>query len=241
MIPKRLHYVWVGSQLPDKQRAFIDTWQKTNPDYELVEWNEDNIDMKLPAIARAYARRRWATVADIARLIAVYEQGGIYLDTDFQVYRSLDSLLPRHCFFVFQHEAHPTDWVANGVFGAEAKHPFVRLAITAILQIRPMPLGLERPTKYGPKLLTRLLREQGLQHYSPQGVQIGDIFVYPKTVFFPFSEDEEFNDNCITDDTLAAHFWEKSWSKDIPLPIRWAQSMRRRLMPLHSERPASRP
>ena len=71
MIPKRLHYVWVGGTLPDKQRAFIDTWRSSNPDYEIVAWNEDNIDMTLPAIARAYARRRWATVADIARLIAV--------------------------------------------------------------------------------------------------------------------------------------------------------------------------
>lgn len=232
MIPKRLHYVWVGCKLPAKQRAFIDTWQKTNPNFELVEWNENNINMKLPAIARAYARQRWSTVADIARLIAVYEQGGIYLDTDFQVYRPLDSLLSRRCFFVFQHEAHATDWVANGVFGAEARHPFIGKAISEVLQIRPLPLGLERPTKYGPKLITRLLREEGLQHYSPEGVQMDDIFIYPKTVFFPFAYGEEFSDNRITDDTLAAHFWEKSWIKDIPAPIRWAHSMRRRLIPL---------
>ena len=232
MIPKRLHYVWVGCKLPDKQRAFIDTWQKTNPNFELVEWNENNINMKLPAIARAYARQRWSTVADIARLIAVYEQGGIYLDTDFQVYRPLDSLLSQRCFFVFQHEAHPTDWVANGVFGAEARHPFVGKAISEVLQIRPLPFGLERPTKYGPKLITRLLREEGLHHYSPEGVQMDDIFVYPKTVFFPFAYGEQFSDARITDDTLAAHFWEKSWIKDIPAPIRWVHSMRRRLIPL---------
>jgi Glycosyltransferase sugar-binding region containing DXD motif len=233
MIPKRLHYVWVGSKLPDKQRAFIETWQRTNPDYELVEWNEGNIDLKLPAIARAYAQRRWATVADIARLIAVYEQGGIYLDTDFQVYRSLDNLLSHRCFFVFQYEEHPTDWVCNGVFGAEARHPFIGKAISAILQIRPIPLGLERPTRYGPKLITRLLREQGLRHYSPHGVKLGDIFVYQKTVFFPFAYGEAFSDSCIGDDTLAAHFWERSWSNDIPAPIRWAHSTYRWLINLH--------
>jgi hypothetical protein len=233
MIPKRLHYVWVGGQLPDKQRAFIDTWRETNPHYELVEWNECNIDMKLPAIARAYARRRWSTVADIARLIAVYEHGGIYFDTDFQVYQPLDSVLAHRCFFVFQHEQHPTDWVANGVFGAEAGHPFVKRAISAVLQLKPVPFGLDRPTKYGPKLITRLLREQGLRHYSPQGVHVDDIFIYPKTAFFPFAYGEDFSDSHIRDDTLAAHFWEKSWSKDIPAPIRWAHSIRRRLIPMH--------
>lgn len=229
MIPKILHYVWVGGKLPDKQRAFIDSWRETNPDYEIVGWNEDNIDLTLPPIAQAYARRRWSTVADIARLIAVREQGGIYLDTDFRVFRPLDSLLRHKCFFVFQYEQHPTDWVCNGVFGAVPGHPLIAKAMDRVLRLKPDWLGLHRPTRYGPKLITRLLREEGLRHYSPNGVLVNDVFVCPKTAFFPFSADEEFTDNCIMSDTLAAHFWERSWSKDIPLPIRWAQSMRRLL------------
>jgi Glycosyltransferase sugar-binding region containing DXD motif len=229
MIPKRLHFIWVGSELPARQRSFIDSWRETNPDFEIVGWNEDTIDMHLPAIARAYARRRWSTVADIARLIAVYRQGGIYLDTDFRVYRPLDCLLSHRCFFAFQHEEHPTDWVANGVFGAESGHPFVARTMQAVLNIKGNPLGLDRPTKYGPKLITRLLREEGLRQYSTDGVSVGDIFVCPKTMFFPFSYGEEFTEGCLADNTLAAHFWERSWSKDIPAPIRWVQSLRRRI------------
>jgi mannosyltransferase OCH1-like enzyme len=229
MIPKRLHYVWVGSKLPDKQRAFIDSWRATNPDYEIICWNEDNIDLKLPQIAREYARRRWATVADIARLIAIHSHGGIYLDTDFRVYRPLDRLLEHRCFFAFQHEFHATDWICNGAFGAEPGHPFVAKALDAVLRLRPNWLGLDRVTKSGPKLITRLLREDGLQHYSPQGVQVNDVFVCPKTYFFPFSYDQEFRDDCITSETLAAHFWEKSWEKDIPRPVRWAKAVRRML------------
>jgi len=144
MIPKRLHYVWVGSKLPDKQRAFIESWRETNPDYEIICWNEDNIDLKLPPIARAYARRRWATVADIARLIAVHKYGGIYLDTDFQVFRPLDRLLVYRCFFAFQFEFHPTDWICNGVFGAEPGHPFIALALDEILRLKSSWLGVDR-------------------------------------------------------------------------------------------------
>jgi hypothetical protein len=229
MIPKRLHYIWVGSKLPAKQRGFIDSWRETNPDFEIVEWNEGNIDMDIPAIARAYARRRWATVADIARLIAVYQQGGIYLDTDFQVYRPLDGLLAHRCFFAFQYEQHPTDWVGNGVFGAVPGHPFIARAMETAVQIRGNPLGLDRPTKYGPKLITRLLREEGLRDYSADGVTLRDMFICPKTMFFPFAYGDEFSDDCLTADTLAAHFWERSWGKDVPAPIRWAQSVRRRI------------
>ena len=229
MIPKRLHFVWVGSELPAKQRDFIESWRQTNPEFDVVGWNEDNIDMNIPAIARAYARRRWATVADIARLIAVYQQGGIYLDTDFRVYRPLDGLLSHRCFFAFQHEQHPTDWVCNGVFGAAPGHPFIGRAMQAALKIRPSPLGLDRPTKYGPKLITRLLREEGLRHYSAAGVNVRDIFVCPKPMFFPFDYGEEFSEDCLRSETLAAHFWDRSWSKDIPAPIRWAQSLRRHI------------
>ena len=52
-------------------------------------------------------------MADVVRLSAVYEYGGIYLDSDIQVHRSLDQLLQYNCFFAFQHENHPTDWIAN--------------------------------------------------------------------------------------------------------------------------------
>ena len=62
-IPKRLHYVWVGSSLPDKQRRLIDGWRDLHRDFEVVGWNEFNIDMDNPLIKSAYARRRWATVA----------------------------------------------------------------------------------------------------------------------------------------------------------------------------------
>jgi mannosyltransferase OCH1-like enzyme len=67
MIPKIIHYIWVGSLLPDKQKAYIETWRKTNPSYEIVCLNENNIDLNVPAIREAYRKGRWSTVADIAR------------------------------------------------------------------------------------------------------------------------------------------------------------------------------
>jgi hypothetical protein len=229
MIPKRLHYVWVGGPLPDRQRAYLDTWRETNPDYEIVRWNEDNIDMKVPAIARAYARRRWATVADIVRLIAVERQGGIYLDTDIELRQPLDPLLQHRCFFAFQYEHHPTDWVCNGVLGAEAGHPVMASALQAVMRMRPAWFGLDRPTRYGPKLITRLLLERGLRHYSRNGVTVDGVFVCPTHWFFPYAYGETFREDLVTPETLGVHFWEGSWKKDVPAPIRWAQAARHML------------
>jgi hypothetical protein len=225
MIPKRIHYVWVGGALPAAQRAYIDSWRATNPDYELVLWNEDNIDFSVELLKRSYSERKWAKVADIARLMALYQQGGIYLDTDIQVFKSLDPLLNYKCFFGFQTGENTADLVANGVIGAEPGHWFVRRALTELLSMQPKPFGLDRPTSYGPKLITRLLRKEGLRGYAPEGAWVKDIFVCPTTYFFPFAYGEEFHESCITPETFGAHFWEKSWEQSLPPWMRLAKSI----------------
>jgi hypothetical protein len=219
MIPKILHYVWVGGPLPELQANYIQSWRTTNPDFEVICWNEQNIDMTSTVIRDAYARRKWAKVADVARLQAVARMGGIYLDTDFRVYKSLDSMLQYNCFFAFQQSADGSDWVCNGVFGAEPDHWFIRQALDGLYAMKPSRLVPERPTAFGPKHITRLLRQAGLRRYSAEGLMVKDIFVAPCPVFFPFRYDEEFSPACITEHTLAVHFWEKSWEKTIPAPI----------------------
>jgi mannosyltransferase OCH1-like enzyme len=229
MIPKKLHYVWVGGTLPDDQRRNILTWQAHNPGYEIVQWNEDNIDFKVPAIRGAYRQRRWSKVADIARLIAVHSQGGIYFDTDFEVIKPLDPLLRHRSFWSFQCEHHPTDWVCNGVFGAEPGHWFVKQALDRVLGLWPVPFGLEPPTRTGPKLITKMFLEHGLQEYSPDGVQIRDMFICPTQVFFPSMLGQEAHEARVTPETLAVHQWHKSWAKNLPLTLRAAIFVRARL------------
>ena len=228
MIPKRIHYVWVGGPLPDAQRAYIDTWRDTNPGYELTLWNESNIDFSIDLVRRAYNERKWAKVADIARLVAVLRHGGVYLDTDIRLCKPLDPLLTHKCFFGFQTEQPTKDWVASGVFGAEPGHWFIARALTRLLSIRTLPFNLERPTKFGPKLITRLLVEEGLQAYSSSGVDVNDVFICPTEYFFPYPFGAEFHSSCITPETYGVHYWERSWEKDIPAWIRLAKSFRDR-------------
>lgn len=235
MIPKRIHYVWVGGPLPDAQRGYIDSWRTTNPDYELVLWNEDNIDFSVDLVRKSYEERKWAKVADIVRLTAVHQQGGVYLDTDIRLYKPLDPLLQHRCFFGFQTAARSTDQVANGIVAAEPGHWFVERALKRLLAIRSMPFGLDRPTKFGPKLITRLLYEEGLKSYSPAGVYVKDIFICPMPYFFPYSFDEAFHESCITPETYGVHFWEKSWEKDLPGWIRLAKSVRAQARRLSSQ------
>ena len=93
-IPKKIHYVWVGSKpLPEEDQKYIDGWKKLNPGYEIKRWTENDIDLeKYPLVKKAIDEKRWALAADIIRMYAIYTEGGFYFDTDVEVLKSLDDL-----------------------------------------------------------------------------------------------------------------------------------------------------
>lgn len=95
MIPKKIHYCWFGGNpLPELANRCIESWKKYCPDYEIIEWNENNFDINCCDYVReAYEAGKWAFVSDVARLYALVNYGGIYMDTDVEVICSLDSLL----------------------------------------------------------------------------------------------------------------------------------------------------
>jgi hypothetical protein len=233
MIPRRLHYIWVGGTMPYERKAYLDTWRETNPDFEIISWDERNIDFSISSIRRAYDKGQWATVADIVRLVIIAKYGGIYLDTDFKVFKSLTPVLNHPCFYGFQLVNSSSDWVANGAFGAVPGHWFVNQALARTVAIGDRTFGSIRPTSFGPKLITTLLREHGLKHYSPYGVYVRDVFLLPTPVFYPFGWHEKFTEACVTDQTLAAHFWAESqghdptWVNSLPAMLRIIRKMRR--------------
>lgn len=84
MIPKKIHYVWVGGkEKPKNIRKCMKSWKKHLKDYEIIEWNENNFDINShPFVKAAYNAKKWAFVSDYIRAYVIYNEGGIYLDTD---------------------------------------------------------------------------------------------------------------------------------------------------------------
>ncbi|MGL6207585.1 MAG: glycosyltransferase family 32 protein [Lactobacillus panisapium] len=124
MIPKIIHYVWVGGNpKPKNIQRCMKTWQKHLQDYQIIEWNEDNFDIhENKYVEQAYKAKKWAFVSDYIRAKAVYEMGGIYLDTDVLVLDNLESLLNNRAFVGFENQANPF----TAVFGAEKHHPLLK-------------------------------------------------------------------------------------------------------------------
>jgi len=91
MIPKIIHYCWFGN---GKKTALvnkcIDSWKRFLPDYEIKEWNESNFDVfQNEYVKEAYSQKKWAYVSDFARMKILFENGGIYFDTDVEMIKPL--------------------------------------------------------------------------------------------------------------------------------------------------------
>lgn len=102
-IPKVIHYCWFGrGELPKLAKKCIKSWKKYCPDYEIVCHNEDNFDVAQNRYAKeAYDAGKWAFVSDYVRLQVLYDEGGIYLDTDVELIKPLDALIQEHGFMGF--------------------------------------------------------------------------------------------------------------------------------------------
>lgn len=101
MIPKKIHYCWFGNgQKKSLMKKCIQSWKRYFPEYEIIEWNETNYDVrKNPYISEAYEAKKYAFVSDYARFDILYNYGGIYFDTDVEVIKSFASILSGGGFF----------------------------------------------------------------------------------------------------------------------------------------------
>jgi mannosyltransferase OCH1-like enzyme len=105
-IPKVIHYVWFGrGKKSPLIKHCIKRWRKVMPDYEIIEWNEDNFDVNMNTYCRqAYEKGKYAFAADYARLWILYNHGGIYMDTDVAAFKSLEPFLSHTCFLGFEND-----------------------------------------------------------------------------------------------------------------------------------------
>lgn len=115
IIPKKIHYCWFGkgkkSELFEK---CLNSWKKYAPDFEIIEWNEDNCDVnECDYVKEAYEAKKWAFVSDYFRLKIIKEYGGIYVDTDTEFTSYIYELLLNESFFAFE-----TNNIHAGIFGA---------------------------------------------------------------------------------------------------------------------------
>lgn len=209
MIPKKIHYCWFGrGEKPKLAKKCIESWKTFCPDYKIIEWNEDNIDVNMNAYTKmCYEQKNYAFLSDYVRLVAVFENGGIYFDTDVEAVKPLDELLPNKAFFGFETK----DYVNTGHgFGAEAKAEIVKALIDAYDRV----IDGQHGTVGCPVLNTEALVKNGFEMNGETQTRNG-VVVYAKEYFNPFNDNTGVLTK--TDNTYSIHWYGKTWMdrKDI--------------------------
>ena len=120
---KYIHYCWFGEKpLPKLAKKCIKSWEKYLPDFKIIKWSEDNVDLSECAFIKgAYENKKWAFVADYVRCKALKEMGGIYFDTDMEVTKDISNLLENKTFLGVE----DTGYVAVGVWFEQNKNAYL--------------------------------------------------------------------------------------------------------------------
>lgn len=210
MIPKIIHYVWVGNApKSDLILRCIESWKKYCPDYEIMEWGNDILqEIDNQYVKEAFEAKKWAFVSDYIRLYVLKKYGGVYLDADVEVKKSFDELLDLD-FFIGSEEFKGSKHIGTAVIAAKSNS----CVITHLLKTYD---GISFINKDGKldllsntiRLITPL-KELGFKDvYSDQD----PIYLNDKNVIFPvqyFSKD--------TSSSFTVHHFLGSWVDDFKI------------------------
>lgn len=209
MIPKKVHYIWLGGKPKDKLTEIcLLTWKEKMPEYQFIEWNETNLDLdKISQESEYFAecrkRNLYAFMADYLRIKILYEQGGIYIDTDVQAIKSLDPLLDRD--LILGYEECTIDVVnkqiGTGFIASEKGNWFIE----KIYNFYNNDI-MNSEMFIIPVIMTDIYNK--LSEEEKRKIEI-----LPKEYFSPYDSGggKKFSTDLITDNTYAIHWFSYSW------------------------------
>ncbi len=203
---KIIHYCWFGNKkMNDYTLSCIKSWQEHFPDYQIKVWNENNFDVKICSYTKeAYESNQYAFVSDYVRLYALYNYGGIYFDTDYEVLRNFENLLNADLILGFENP----EKVQTAVMISKKGNPI----LLQLLQYYDTLHFIDKNNNFlqitNVEIISNYLLKLGLQQNNSYQ-KFNNIEVYPSEFFCPL----DFNSGYIniTENTVGIHAFEGSW------------------------------
>lgn len=206
MIPKVIHYIWFGGNpLPPLAEQCIASWKRYMPDYEIKRWDEDNFDVHAcDYTSEAYEHGKWAFVSDYARFQILYDEGGVYLDTDVELIKPLNDILAEGPYMGFETDPAPD--------GQSSVAPGIGLLKTVIDSYQGdhfvKPGGIYDQTTIVVRT-TNILRDMGMRE-EPGIQEVAGVRLYPKEYFCP--QNFITGETRFTENTHSIHHYDASWA-----------------------------
>lgn len=209
---KKIHYCWFGNnKIPKLTKNCIKSWKKFLPDYEIILWNESNVDFEqCDFVRQAYKNKKWAFVSDYVRLKVLEQYGGIYFDTDVEVTSNISHILEQECFVGCE----DSGLINAAIIGVETpNNPF----IAEVIHEYENKIKFDINDLYSisiPRNITKKLIEYGYNEADKDNIQKievnkSTVTVYPQEYFYPQSYDNQ--NNKYTENSCMIHHYDATW------------------------------
>ena len=208
MIPKIIHYCWFGrGEMPQLAKDCIASWHKYMPDWEYKLWNEDNFDIGCNAyVKEAYEAGKYAFVTDYVRLYALFNEGGVYMDTDVEVLKPYDDLLGLTAFTGYEGSKYLPP--VTGTMASEAGGEWVKEQLAAYANAHFIKADGSLDTTTNTLRISEIMRGQGF-------VQDGKYQIFKGMHIFPvnwFCPRQTTGEMLIDENTYCDHHFMGTWN-----------------------------
>ncbi len=214
-IPKVIHLCWLsGDAYPTKIAKCIDSWKRILPDYEIMLWDTKRFDLsKSTWVKEAFECKKYAFAADYIRFYALYNYGGIYMDSDVEVIKSFNDLLQ----FPYFAGAEKAGTIEAAIMGATKGNLWIKqcldyydgrhfLKSDGNMDIRKLPEIMDY--EINRKFSIRNITIDEAKHLDSVDFE-KDVCILPDEYFSPKVFDSR--KVLITPNTYAIHHYQNSW------------------------------
>ncbi len=233
MIPKKIHYCWLsGEEVPLQLQECMNSWRKVMPDYEIICWDKNKFEIEsVPFVAEAFKVKKWAFASDYLRLHALYTEGGIYLDSDVIIQKSLNAFLDYDFFTAveyhkeivtkenslsridddgsikdfFKKSGVPGIGLQAAIIGSVKNHPFLKTCLDFYEKKHfILPDGKFFNEIIAPTILANIAENFGFKYKDVRQELGHKMIILPSDVFAG-------DISCVTDNSYAIHLCNGSW------------------------------
>ncbi len=191
--------------MPLMAERCIASWHQFLPDYKLQLWNEDSFDISsVPYAKEAYEARKFAFVTDYVRLYALYHFGGIYMDTDVEVVKNMDTLLPLPAFSGFESDHE----IPTGIMASEAHNAWADEQLRYYTGRHFLRPGGSYDCTTNVEIISGIMAANGFSLKNDYQIYKECMHMFPKDYFCPKSRTGIIT---LTANTYCIHHFEGSW------------------------------
>lgn len=207
-IPKKIHYCWFGKkEKPNIVKKCIESWKEKLKDYEIIEWNEENFDINSNEFVRqAYQCGKFAFVSDYVRVYALYNYGGIYLDTDVEVYKEFsDGILNNESFWGFEER----EFIATSTIGSCKENILIKKFLDSYENKSFFKEDGSIDDLTNVAIVSDIMKQLGVKLDGSYQTIEGVATIYPQEYFSPYDYINCYSKE--TQNTYTIHHYYKSW------------------------------